>query len=63
MLCYHLLKQDRDIVLSVKMHYFCEHPRTLCVGAEADDYNLSGYTHVYINGRIGDISMLEMHKF
>ena len=29
------------------------------MGAEADDCNLSGYTHVYINGRIGDISILE----
>ena len=51
--------QDRDIGLSVKMRYFCEHPRTLCVGAEADDCHLLGYTHVYMNGRIGDILLLE----
>ena len=29
------------------------------MGAEAEDCHLSGYTHVYINGRIGDILILE----
>ena len=52
-------QQDRDIGLSVKMRYFCEHLHTLCVGAEAEDCHLSGYTQVYINGRTGDISILE----
>ena len=56
-------QQDRDIGLSVKTRYFCEHPRTLCVGAEAEDCNLSGYTNVYINGRIGDILILGTHKY
>ena len=28
------------------------------MGAEADDCNLSGYTHVYINGRTGGIILL-----
>ena len=51
--------KDQDVGLSVKMRYFCEHPRTLCVGAEAEDCHLSGYTYVYINGRTGDISILE----
>ena len=31
----------------------------MCVGAEADDCHLSGYTHVYINSLTGDISILE----
>ena len=31
----------------------------MCVGAEAEDCYLSGYIHVYINGRTGDISILE----
>ena len=31
----------------------------MCVGAEAEDCNLSGYTQVYVNGRTGDISILE----
>ena len=52
-------QQDRDVGLSVKMSYFWEHPRALCVGAEAEDCHLSGYTQVYINGRTGDISILE----
>ena len=29
------------------------------MGAEAEDCHLSGYTQVYINGRAGDISILE----
>ena len=51
--------QDQDVGLSVKMRYFCKHPRTMCVGAEAKDCHLSGYIHIYINGRTGDISILE----
>ena len=31
----------------------------MCVGAEAEDCDLSGYTQVYINGRTGDSSILE----
>ena len=31
----------------------------MCMGAEAEDCHLSGYTQVYINGRTGDISILE----
>ena len=30
----------------------------MCVGAEADDCNLSGYTHVYINGHTRGIIAL-----
>ena len=51
--------QDQDVGLSVKMRYFCKHPGTMCVEAEAEDCHLSGYTQVYINGRTGDISILE----
>ena len=31
----------------------------MCVGAEAEDYHLSGYIHIYINGRTGEVSILE----
>ena len=31
----------------------------MCVRAEAEDCHLSGYTQVYINGRTGDVSILE----
>ena len=31
----------------------------MCVGAEAKDDHLSGYIYIYINGRTGDISILE----
>ena len=31
----------------------------MCVGAEAEDCHLSGYIYIYINGRTGDISILE----
>ena len=48
---------DQDVGSSVKMR-FCEHPRIICVGAEADDCKHSGYIHIYINGRIGGIIVL-----
>ena len=50
--------QDRDVGLSVKTRYFCEHPSTLCVGAEAEDCHLSSYTQVYVNGRTGEVLLL-----
>ena len=31
----------------------------MCVGAEAEDCHLSGYIHIYINGRTGGIPILE----
>ena len=31
----------------------------MCVGAEAEDCHLSGYIHIYINGRTGGILILE----
>ena len=31
----------------------------MCVGAEAKDCHLSDYKYIYINGRTGDISILE----
>ena len=31
----------------------------MCVGAEAEDCHLSGYIHIYVNGRTGGISTLE----
>ena len=31
----------------------------MCVGAEAKDCHLSSYIYIYINGRTGDISILE----
>ena len=37
---------------------FTEHPRIICVGAEADDYKLSGYIYIYINDRTGGIIIL-----
>ena len=33
------------------------------MGAEAEDCHLSGFTNVYINGHIGDISILGTHKY
>ena len=30
----------------------------MCVGAEAEDCNLSSYTKVYVNGRIGEVLLL-----
>ena len=49
---------DQDIGSSVIKHIFCEHPRIICVGAEVDDCKLSGYIHIYINGRTGGIIIL-----
>ena len=37
---------------------FFEHPRIICVWAEANDCKLSGYIHIYINGRTGGIIIL-----
>ena len=37
---------------------FCEHPHIICMGVEADDCKLSGYIHIYINGRTGGIIVL-----
>ena len=48
---------DQDVGSSVNTR-FSEHPRIICVGAEADDCKLSGYIHIYINGRIGGIIIL-----
>ena len=33
------------------------------MGAEADDCKLSGYIHIYINGRTGGITILFGHKY
>ena len=48
---------DQDIGSSVIMR-FSEHPRIICVGAEADDCKLSGYIHTYINGHTGGTIIL-----
>ena len=48
---------DQDVGSSVKTR-FCEHPRIICVGAEADDCKLSGYIYIYINDRTGGIIIL-----
>ena len=48
---------DQDVGSSV-ITRFTEHPRTICVGAEADDCKLSGYIHTYINGRTGGTIIL-----
>ena len=48
---------DQDVGSSVNTH-FSEHPRIICVGAEADDCKLSGYIHIYINSRTGGIIIL-----
>ena len=48
---------DQDVGSSVNTR-FSEHPRIICVGAEADDCKLSGYIHIYINGRTGGIIIL-----
>ena len=37
---------------------FAEHPRVIREGAEADDCKLSGYIHMYINGRTGGTIIL-----
>ena len=42
---------------------FCKHPRTMCVGAEAEDCHLSGYTKVYVNARTGEVLLLGTHKY
>ena len=48
---------DQDVGSSVKTR-FCEHPRIICVGAEADDCKLFGYIHIYIHDRTGGIIIL-----
>ena len=48
---------DQDVGSSVNTR-FSEHPRIICVRAEADDCKLSGYIHIYINGRTGGIIIL-----
>ena len=48
---------DQDVGSSVNTR-FSEHPRIICVGAEADDFKLSGYIHIYMNGRTGGIIIL-----
>ena len=48
---------DQDVGSSVNT-CFCEHPRIICVGAEAAVCNLSGYIHIYINVRTGGIIVL-----
>ena len=48
---------DQDVGSSVNTR-FSEHPRIICVGDEADDYNLSGYIYMYINDRTGGIIIL-----
>ena len=48
---------DQDVGLCVNTR-FSEHPRIICVGVEADDCNLSGYIHIYTNGRTGGITLL-----
>ena len=48
---------DQDVGSSVNTR-FSEDPRIICVGAEADDCKLSGYIHIYINGRKGGILIL-----
>ena len=48
---------DQDIGSSV-LTRFSEHPRITCVGAEADDYKLSDYIHIYISGCTGGTTIL-----
>ena len=48
---------DQDVGSSVNTR-FSEHPRIICAGDEADDCKLSGYIHIYINGRTGGIIIL-----
>ena len=48
---------DQDIGSSV-IKCFSEHPHVIHEGAEADDCKLSGYIHIYINGRTGGIIIL-----
>ena len=42
---------------------FSEHPHVICKGVEADDCNLSGYIHIYINGRTGGAKILYGKKY
>ena len=53
---------DQDVGSSV-ITRFTEHPRIICVGAEADDCKLSGYIHTYINGRTGGTTILYGQKY
>ena len=53
---------DQDVGSSVIM-CFTEHPRIICVGTEADDCNLSGYIHTYINGCTGGTIILYGQKY
>ena len=53
---------DQDVGSRVIMR-FTEHPRIICVGAEADDCKLSGYIHTYINGRTGVTIILYGQKY
>ena len=50
---------DQDVGSSVNTR-FCEYPRIICVGDEADDCKLSGYIyiHTHINDRTGGIILL-----
>ena len=48
---------DQDVGSSVNTRFF-EHPRIICVGAEADDCKLSGYIHIFINGHTRGIIIL-----
>ena len=53
---------DQDVGSSVNTR-FCEHPRIMCVGAEADDCKLSGYIHIYLSGRTGGTTILYGQKY
>ena len=53
---------DQDVGSSV-ITRFAEQPRIICEGAEADDYKLSGYIHIYINGHTGGTTILYEQKY
>ena len=53
---------DQDVGSSVNTR-FSKHPRIICVGAEADDYKLSGYIHTYMNGYTGGTTILYGQKY
>ena len=53
---------DQDVGSSVNTR-FPEHPRIICVGAEADDCKLSGSIHTYVNGRKGGTTILYGQKY
>ena len=53
---------DQYVGSSVITRFF-EHPRVIREGAEADDCNLSGHIHIYINGHTGGTKILYGQKY